>query len=76
MARSLQCFNYKLIKLNLQEVLIVLNLAIGFLLIAIVAAVLGFSGIAGASAGIAKIFFIIFLVLFVISLIFGRKGTT
>lgn len=63
-------------KSNLMEVIKLLNLAIGFLLIAIVAAVLGFSGIAGASAGIAKIFFIIFLVLFVISLIFGRRGVT
>jgi uncharacterized membrane protein YtjA (UPF0391 family) len=43
--------------------------ALGFLLIAIVAAVLGFGGIAFAAAGIAKILFYLFLVLFIVSLI-------
>jgi uncharacterized membrane protein YtjA (UPF0391 family) len=46
-----------------------LRLAIAFLVIALIAAVLGFGGIAGASVGIAKIVFIIFIVLFVIGAI-------
>jgi uncharacterized membrane protein YtjA (UPF0391 family) len=43
--------------------------AIGFFVIALIAAVLGFGGIAVAAAGIAKIIFYIFIALFVISLI-------
>ncbi len=43
--------------------------AIGFFVIALIAAVLGFGGIAVAAAGIAKIIFYIFLVLFLVSLI-------
>ena len=46
-----------------------LNWALTFFLIALVAAVLGFGGIAVAAAGIAKICFFIFLVLFVVSLV-------
>lgn len=46
-----------------------LNWALAFFLIAILAAVLGFGGIAFAAAGIAKILFVIFLVLFLVSLI-------
>jgi|TARA_R110000822_G_scaffold103354_9_gene229971 uncharacterized membrane protein YtjA (UPF0391 family) len=46
-----------------------LRLAIAFLVIALIAAVLGFGGIAGASVGIAKIVFLIFIVLFVIGAI-------
>jgi uncharacterized membrane protein YtjA (UPF0391 family) len=42
--------------------------AIGFFVIALLAALLGFSGIAVAFAGIAKILFYIFVVLFVITL--------
>jgi len=46
-----------------------LRWAIGFFIVALIAAVLGFSGIALASAGIAKILFYIFLVLFLVSLV-------
>jgi uncharacterized membrane protein YtjA (UPF0391 family) len=46
-----------------------LRWALGFFVIALIAAVLGFGGIALAAAGIAKIIFYIFLVLFVVSLI-------
>jgi uncharacterized membrane protein YtjA (UPF0391 family) len=46
-----------------------LRWALGFFVVALVAAVLGFSGIAVASAGIAKILFFIFLVLFLASLV-------
>ena len=46
-----------------------LRWALGFFVVALVAAVLGFSGIAVASAGIAKILFFIFLILFLVSLV-------
>ena len=46
-----------------------LRWAIGFLIVALIAAVFGFGGIASASAGIAKLLFMIFLALFLISLI-------
>ena len=48
-----------------------LNWALGFFIIALVAAILGFGGIAVAAAGIAKILFFIFLVLFVVALVGG-----
>jgi uncharacterized membrane protein YtjA (UPF0391 family) len=53
-----------------------LNLALGFLVIAILAAIFGFGGIVGAAAGIAQLLFFIFLVLFLVSLIFGRRSLT
>ena len=46
-----------------------LNWALTFLVIAILAAILGFGGIAIAAAGIAKILFYVFLVLFLVSLV-------
>jgi uncharacterized membrane protein YtjA (UPF0391 family) len=46
-----------------------LNWALAFLVIALVAGILGFGGIAGTSAGIAKILFFVFIALFVFSLI-------
>jgi uncharacterized membrane protein YtjA (UPF0391 family) len=48
-----------------------LNWALGFFVIALVAAILGFGGIAVAAAGIAKILFFIFLILFVVALVGG-----
>ncbi len=48
-----------------------LNWALAFLLIAILAAVFGFTGIAVASAGIAKILFFVFLVVFLVTLVMG-----
>lgn len=50
-----------------------LNYAITFLIIAIIAGVLGFGVIAGTAAMIARVLFIIFLVLFVASLFGGKK---
>jgi uncharacterized membrane protein YtjA (UPF0391 family) len=52
---------------------IMLNWAITFLIIAIIAGLLGFGGVAGAAAGIAKILAILFLVLFLASLVMGRR---
>jgi len=50
-----------------------LNLAIFFLVVAIIAAILGFGVIAGTAATIAKFAFFVFLVLFIVSLLFGRR---
>jgi uncharacterized membrane protein YtjA (UPF0391 family) len=50
-----------------------LNYAVIFLIIALLAGVLGFGAIAGTAAAIAKVLFVVFLVLFVASLILGRK---
>ena len=48
-----------------------LNWALVFLVVALIAGVLGFTSIAGTSIAIAKILFLVFLVLFVVSLIAG-----
>jgi uncharacterized membrane protein YtjA (UPF0391 family) len=48
-----------------------LNYAIIFFIIAIIAAVFGFGGIAAGAAEIAKILFFVFLVLFLVSLVVG-----
>ena len=57
-----------------------LKLAVTFLLIGIVAALLGFTGIAGASFAIAKFFAILFGILFVVFLLLalaaGRRIAT
>jgi uncharacterized membrane protein YtjA (UPF0391 family) len=50
-----------------------LNYAIIFLIIALIAAVLGFGVIAGTAAWIAKALFFVFLVLFLVSLLRPRK---
>ncbi|MEZ5568641.1 MAG: DUF1328 domain-containing protein [Halioglobus sp.] len=50
-----------------------LNLAVTFLIIAIIAGLLGFSGIAGASANIAWILFVIGLVLALVFFLTGRR---
>lgn len=49
-----------------------LNWAITFLVVAIIAAIFGFGGIAGTATGIAKALFFVFLVLFLVSLVFPR----
>jgi uncharacterized membrane protein YtjA (UPF0391 family) len=51
------------------EEVVMLRWALGFFILALIAAVLGFTGIALAAAGIAKIIFFIFLVLFLVSLV-------
>jgi len=54
-----------------------LRWALGFLVLAIIAAFFGFGGIATASAGMAKTLFILFLVIaavtFVVSLMSARR---
>ena len=46
-----------------------LRWALGFFIVALVAALLGFTGIAVAAAGIAKILFYLFLILFFVTLV-------
>jgi uncharacterized membrane protein YtjA (UPF0391 family) len=48
-----------------------LRWALGFLVLALIAAFLGFGGIAAASAGIAKTLFFLFLLIFAVTLILG-----
>lgn len=50
-----------------------LNWAVTFFIIAIVAAVLGFTNIAGSAIDIAKVLFVVFLVLAGISFLLGRR---
>lgn len=54
-----------------------LGWALGFLAIALLAALFGFGGIASTSAGIAQILFFIFIVMFVVSIVMSllRRGT-
>jgi uncharacterized membrane protein YtjA (UPF0391 family) len=51
----------------------VLQYALIFLVVAIVAGLLGFTALSGTAAWIAKILVVVFLVLFVISLVRGKK---
>jgi uncharacterized membrane protein YtjA (UPF0391 family) len=55
-----------------------LNWALTFFVVALIAAVLGFTGIAVAAAGVAKLLFFVFLVLFIVSLAahLGRRGSS
>ena len=52
-----------------------LNWALTFLVVALIAGVLGFGGIAGTAVGIAKIIFLVFLIAFVVSLFVGRRNS-
>jgi uncharacterized membrane protein YtjA (UPF0391 family) len=48
-----------------------MNWAVTFLIVALIAAVLGFGGIAGSAVEIAKMIFFVAIVLFVISAVIG-----
>ena len=48
-----------------------LNWALMFFIVAILAAVLGFTGISLAAAGIAKVLFYFFVILFLVTLVMG-----
>ncbi|MBA4030189.1 MAG: DUF1328 domain-containing protein [Planctomyces sp.] len=50
-----------------------LQWALTFFIIAIIAAVLGFSQVAGTATWIAQVLFVVFLILAIISLISGRR---
>jgi uncharacterized membrane protein YtjA (UPF0391 family) len=51
-----------------------LDWAVTFLVIAIIAALLGFTGIVGSAIEIAKVLFFVFLILSMVMFIFRRKG--
>ncbi|MGM0422700.1 MAG: DUF1328 domain-containing protein [Pseudomonadota bacterium] len=52
-----------------------LNLAIFFLVVALIAGILGFGGVASASVEIAQLLFFVFLVLFIIAaLVHALRG--
>lgn len=53
-----------------------LQWALTFLVLALVAGAFGFLGIAGDLAWIGKVLFVVFLVLFIIGLITGRGART
>jgi uncharacterized membrane protein YtjA (UPF0391 family) len=51
-----------------------LRWAIGFLIVALIAAVLGFTQVAGSATSIAWILLVVFLILFVVALLLGRRA--
>ena len=51
-----------------------LSWAIGFFILALVAAFFGFGGIASSAAGIAKVLLVLFVIGFIISLFVGMRG--
>lgn len=56
-----------------KEVSHMLNWAITFLVIGLIAGLLGLFGIAGVATQIAWVLFVIFIALFLISLVMGRR---
>lgn len=50
-----------------------LNYALIFLIVALIAGALGFFAIAGTAAWIAKVLFIVFLILFLVSLLRRKR---
>ncbi len=48
-----------------------LRMALGFLIVAIIAGIFGFGGIASASVGIARTLFYLFIIIFLITLVLG-----
>jgi uncharacterized membrane protein YtjA (UPF0391 family) len=55
---------------------VMLNYAVIFLIIALIAGALGFGVVGGMAYGAAKIFFFVFLVLAVLSFLSGRRINT
>jgi len=58
----------------MQGVMVMLHMAIVFLVVGLIAAMLGFTTIAGASIAIAKFLAGLFLVLFLVFLVLGLAG--
>jgi uncharacterized membrane protein YtjA (UPF0391 family) len=50
---------------------VMLQWALTFLVLALIAALLGFGGLAGTMAWIGQVLFVVFLVLFIVSLVTG-----
>ena len=51
-----------------------LSWAIGFFILALVAAFFGFGGIASSAAGIAKVLLVLFVIGFIVSLVLGLRA--
>ena len=51
-----------------------LSWAIGFFLLALIAAFFGFGGIASSASGIAKVLLVLFVIGFIVSLLWGLRG--
>ena len=51
-----------------------LSWAIGFFILALVAAFIGFGGNASSAAGIAKVLLVLFVIAFIVSLLLGWRG--
>ena len=51
--------------------IVMLRWALGFLIVAIIAAIFGYGGIATGAADVARVLFFVFLVVFFVSLIMG-----
>jgi uncharacterized membrane protein YtjA (UPF0391 family) len=51
-----------------------LSWAIGFFILALVAAFFGFGGIASSAAGIAKVLLVLFVIGFIVALFLGWRG--
>ena len=51
-----------------------LSWAIGFFILALIAAFFGFGGIASSAAGIAKVLLVLFIIGFIVSLFLGWRG--
>src|ERR1044071_9718793 len=60
--------------IKFRKEVIMLNWAVTFFVIAIIAAVLGFTSIAGSAIDIAKILFFVFLILAVVSFVFLSRA--
>ncbi len=48
--------------------------AIGFFIVALIAALFGFGGIAGEAAWIGKVLLVVFLILAVVSMVLGQRS--
>ncbi|QDU19524.1 DUF1328 domain-containing protein [Urbifossiella limnaea] len=48
--------------------------AIGYFIVALIAALFGFGGIAGEAAWIGKVLLVVFLILAVVSMVAGRRS--
>ena len=53
---------------------VMLSWAIGFFILALVAAFFGFGGLASSAAGIAKVLLVLFVIGFIVSLALGLRG--
>jgi uncharacterized membrane protein YtjA (UPF0391 family) len=60
-------FGFRITRITITRRILMLQAAIAFFILAIIAAIFGFGGIAAGASSIAQILFFVFLVLFIIS---------